>query len=234
MTTIGSVKSWRSSFCWSTILSSSIGIDPGRTLEREDHFLRPRAGLNLEHHSALAVGDVLDLVVDLRLQVVVGHQPLAQRIRAVVGPLLVEDAAMPLRADLVLDLLRRRRAHELQIDARSERHAQRQVGLVGLDAALEPDARLQVALLDERLLDALDTVANLEEVVVVSRLDAERLAHRGLVRPGWNDDREFGDLRRARAECGAARDARRSERRGGSRVDSCCLPGGRRASGTCA
>ena len=125
--------------------------------------------------------DVLNLVVDLGLQVVVGHQPLPQRIRAVVGALLVEDAAMPLRADLVLNLLRRRRAHELEIDARSERHAQREVCLVGLDASLEPDARLQIALLDERFLDALDAVADLEEVVVVFRLDAERLAHRGLV-----------------------------------------------------
>ena len=115
---------------------------------------------------------------------VVGHQPLPQRIHAVVGALLVEDAAMPLRADLVLDLLRRRRAHERQIDARSERHAQCEVGLVGLDPSIEPDARLQVALLDERFLDALDAVANLEEVVVVSRLDAELLAHRRLVGPG--------------------------------------------------
>ena len=126
-----------------------IWIDPGRTLEREDHFLRPWTGLNVEHHSALAVRDVLNLVVDLGLKVVVGHQPLPQRIRAVVGPLFVEDAAMPLRADLVLNLLRRRRAHELQIDARSERHVQFEVCLVGLDPSLEADARLEIALLDE-------------------------------------------------------------------------------------
>ena len=50
-------------------------------------------------------------------------------------------------------------------------------------------------MLDERFLDALDAVADLEEVVVVVLLDAERLAHRGLVGPGGNDDCEFGDLR---------------------------------------
>ena len=34
---------------------------------------------------------------------------------------------------------------------------------------LEADPRLQIALLDERLLDALNAVANLEEVVVIIR-----------------------------------------------------------------
>ena len=58
---------------------------------------------------------------------------------------------------------------------------QREVRLVALDPPLEADARLQIALLDERLLDALDAVANLEEVVGVVRLDAERLADGGLV-----------------------------------------------------
>jgi len=51
-------------------------MDPGRTLEREDDFLRPWPRLNIEHHSALAVGDVLNLGVHLGLKVVVGHQPL--------------------------------------------------------------------------------------------------------------------------------------------------------------
>ena len=43
---------------------------------------------------------------------------------------------------------------------------QREVRLVAIDPPLESDPRLQVALLDERLLDALDAIANLEEVVV--------------------------------------------------------------------
>ena len=170
-------------------------MDPGRTLEREDDFLRLRAGLEVEYDPALPVGHILQLIVDLRLQVIVSHQPLTQRIHAVIGALLVEDAAMPLRANLVLDLLRRRRAHEREIDARSECHPQREVGLVRLDATIELDTRLQVALLDERFLHTLDAVANLEEVVLVFRLDAELLAHSGLVRPGRNDDCQFDDLR---------------------------------------
>ena len=72
---------------------------------------------------------------------------------------------MPLGADLLDDLRRRHRAHELQIHLRSRRHGQREVRLVALDATLEANSRLQVALIDEQLLDALDAVANLEEVV---------------------------------------------------------------------
>ena len=39
-----------------------------------------------------------------------------------------------------------------------------EVSLIAFDLPFEPDSRLQVSLLDERLLDALDAVADVEEV----------------------------------------------------------------------
>ena len=56
------------------------------------------------------------VTVDLRLQVVVAHQPRAQRLAAVVGALRVEHAAMPLRLDVLDHACRRHGADELQVD----------------------------------------------------------------------------------------------------------------------
>src|SRR4030095_9709423 len=100
-------------------------------------------------------------------------QPLAQAIRSGVRTLFVEHTAMPLCADLFDHLRRRHRTHELQIHFRSGRHGQHHPGLVSLYAAPEANARLQIALVDEELLDPLSAVANVEEVIAVACLDAE-------------------------------------------------------------
>ena len=160
-------------------------------------------GLNPERDATLLVADVLDLVFDLRLQVVVVHQPLAQAIRSGVRTLFVEHAAMPLGLDLFDDLRRRRGAHELQIHFRSSRHGQRHPRLVRLYASLEANARLQVALIHEGLLDPLSAVTNFKEVVAVVNLYAELFTDRGLINAGRDIDRDFCD--RGLWACGPSR-----------------------------
>ena len=75
--------------------------------------------------------------VDLRLQVVVVHQPRAQRFQPRVSPLLVEDASMPLRTYFLLNLTGRRRALEPYLDERAACHLQGQLRGLGLDDSLE-------------------------------------------------------------------------------------------------
>ena len=89
-----------------------VGVDTRGAFEGQQHLVVVRPGLDPERRPAADRRVAVECVVDLRLQVAVGHQPLAQRFGAVVGALLVEHAAMPLRADLVLDRLRRHRALE--------------------------------------------------------------------------------------------------------------------------
>ena len=101
---------------------------------------------------------------------------------------------MPLGLDLFDDLRRRRDAHELQIHFRSGRHGQRHPRLVRLYASLEANARLQVALIHEGLLDSLSAVTNFKEVVAVVRLDAELFTDEGLINAGRDIDRDFCDV----------------------------------------
>jgi hypothetical protein len=125
-----------------------------------------------------------DLVVNLRLQMAAGHQPLTQRFGTSVKALLVEDAAVPLRVHLVLDRRRRHRAIETDIHARTAFDVQRQVRLVTLDLPFEANARLQEALLHQRFLDLLGFVANDEEIEGMAFLDVEFVAHLGIVLTG--------------------------------------------------
>ena len=82
---------------------------------------------------------------------------------------------MPLGSDFFDDLARRRETHELHVHLGTSRHGQRQVRLARLHTAREADSRLHVTLLDEELFDTLSTIANVEEVIVVARLDADSL-----------------------------------------------------------
>ena len=118
-------------------LVQDIRIDRRGALEREHDFLGSCAGLDLERHTAAVGGDVLDAVLDLRLQVVVVHQPRTQRFQPRVSPLLVEDASMPLRPYFLLNVTGRRRALEPYLDERAASHLQGQLRGLGLDDSLE-------------------------------------------------------------------------------------------------
>ena len=75
-------------------------IDTARSLEREANGRETRAGLDAEDDAALIRPDLLYVALDLRPQIVVGHQPREQRLVAVVDALGIEDAAVPLCLDV--------------------------------------------------------------------------------------------------------------------------------------